>query len=278
MPSDAARLACTVRGCGLPLTRDDRRLICASGHSYDVARSGYVNLLQPHDRRSLDAGDPKDVVESRSRLIAAGVGRRLIETVAARIARHAHHDGQIADLGCGSGDALAAMASAAPRSAGIGVDLSAAAVAHAARRYPALTWIVANADRVLPFPDASMRAVVSMHARRNPDETRRILESGGMLVVAVPAADDLIELRAAVQGQAVEHDRVEALIAAHTPGFTLVERTNVTDRHRLEGALLRDLLRVTYRGQRRSEAPSAGALDAMTVTLAADLVVFANAT
>ena len=44
-------LACSVRGCGRPLEKNDRALVCARGHSYDIARSGYVNLLQPQDRR-----------------------------------------------------------------------------------------------------------------------------------------------------------------------------------------------------------------------------------
>ena len=43
-------LLCPVRNCHLPLARDGRRLVCAGGHSFDVARSGYVNLLQPQDK------------------------------------------------------------------------------------------------------------------------------------------------------------------------------------------------------------------------------------
>jgi len=55
-------LACSVRGCGLPLTRRDRALVCSAGHAFDIARSGYINLLQPQDRRSLVAGDSKTAV------------------------------------------------------------------------------------------------------------------------------------------------------------------------------------------------------------------------
>jgi 23S rRNA (guanine(745)-N(1))-methyltransferase RlmA-like protein len=40
-------LICPVRGCHLPLMRQERRLLCERGHSFDVARSGYINLLQP---------------------------------------------------------------------------------------------------------------------------------------------------------------------------------------------------------------------------------------
>ena len=80
-------LACTVRDCGLFLERHDGVLRCARRHSYDVAKTGYINLLQPQDRKSLQAGDTPDAVMARSRLVQAGVGARLISTLTDRVAR-----------------------------------------------------------------------------------------------------------------------------------------------------------------------------------------------
>ena len=50
-------LICPVRDCGEPLERRERALACPRGHSFDLARSGYANLLQPQDRRSKIPGD-----------------------------------------------------------------------------------------------------------------------------------------------------------------------------------------------------------------------------
>jgi 23S rRNA (guanine745-N1)-methyltransferase len=59
------------------------------------------------------------------------------------------------DLGCGSGELLGAPRG--PRAVnGVGIDISTAAAEAAARRYPSLTWIVANADRRLPLLDAAL--------------------------------------------------------------------------------------------------------------------------
>src|SRR5450755_3800076 len=55
-------LLCTVRGCRRPLSRESNRFVCERGHSFDVARSGYLNLLQPQDRRSANPGDSKEAV------------------------------------------------------------------------------------------------------------------------------------------------------------------------------------------------------------------------
>lgn len=271
-------LACTVRGCGLALAHDARAWRCPRGHSYDIARSGYVNLLQPQDRRSLDAGDSKDAVEARARLVAAGVGRALVEAFVEIVTtggRGLQSPLRVVDLGCGTGHLLAALAGR-HTVRGIGIDLSPAAIDHAARQYPELTWVVANADRRLPLLDASAPALLSMHARRNPAECARVLAPGGALIVAVPAADDLIELRTSVQGEGATRDRADALIAEHAESFVVVRQEAVRERHHLSGDVLRDLLRITYRGARHAEAASVERLTELDVTLASELVVFAK--
>jgi 23S rRNA (guanine745-N1)-methyltransferase len=264
-------LACSVRDCGRPLTRDERRLICQAGHAFDIARSGYISLLQPQDRRSLAAGDAKESVAARARLLDAGVGRGVIDAIVAYLTGTT---GTLvaADLGCGSGELLGAVA-ASLEVCGIGIDLSTAAVDMAARRVPSVTWIVANADRRLPLLDASVDLVLSLNARRNPPECARVLTPGGRLIVGVPAPDDLIELRAAVQGAAIERERADTVGATHEPLFSVQERLTIRERHRLEGARLRDLLRSTYRGARTSAAGRVEELDVLDVTLATDVVV-----
>jgi 23S rRNA (guanine745-N1)-methyltransferase len=271
----APRLACTVDGCALPLERSGTAFACANGHSYDIARSGYVNLLQPNDRRSLDAGDSKDAVAARARLIEAHVGQAIVDGILQQVSELGLTPGaQVADLGCGPGHLLAGVEQQCLVT-GIGIDLSAFAIDYAARRRPGLTWVVANADRRLPLLDKSMTLVLSMHARRNPAECARVLVRGGFLLVAVPAHDDLIELRASVQGAAAERHRVDALVAEHQPFFSVVTTKSVRERRRLGGDLLRDLLRSTYRGARQRLASQVEALEAMDVTLASEVVLFA---
>jgi 23S rRNA (guanine745-N1)-methyltransferase len=181
----------------------------------------------------------------------------------------------VVDLGCGSGELLAALVATCPVR-GIGIDLSTAAAERAAKRTSAITWVVANADRRLPFVDTSARVVVSVHGRRNPAECARILQQGGHLLVAVPAPDDLIELREVVQGvqaPGAERSRLDAVIAEHESLFDVVERFTVRTKHRLDRAALLDILSGTYRGARTSVAANVAALDDLDVTLASDVVV-----
>jgi 23S rRNA (guanine745-N1)-methyltransferase len=275
-----APLACTVRDCGLALERRGNGWACARGHSFDTARSGYVNLLQPQDRHSLAAGDSRPAIESRARLIAAGIGRSLLDAVVHHVAALPLDDPAIVvDLGSGSGELLAMLAQARPTLIGIGLDLSTAAAEHAARQFGELTWIVANADRRLPVLDRTVDLVLSVHGRRNPAEAARILTAAGYLLVAVPAADDLVELRELVQGERVERDRVEAVVADHARHFTLRDRWIHRERLRLGREALLDLLKGTYRGERRVDAERVGGLTQLEVTLSSDLLLLTrNAT
>jgi 23S rRNA (guanine745-N1)-methyltransferase len=259
----------------LPLTRQDRTITCPNGHAYDVARSGYVNLLQPQDRRSRHAGDSKAAVDARARLVSHGVGRAIVDDLAQRVGTFSLRAPSpvVVDLGAGGGDALAAVA-ARRDIVGIGIDLSVAAMDRAARHFPAIDWVVANADRRLPLVDGCTDVVLSLHARRNPEECARVLTANGVLVVAIPASDDLVELREQIMGEGISRDRTEALRAEHASHFTLTDRDTVRERHTLDAAALRDLLRGTYRGERTSTAERVNALDRLDVTLASDVFVF----
>ena len=266
-------LACTVRGCGQPLDRERLQFVCRRGHAFDIARSGYLNLLQPQDRRSHEAGDAKDVVQARAAAITAGVGRALFTRVAEIAAPWLTSDAVVVDLGSGTGDALSVLAGQV-RIAGIGIDLSPAAADLAAKRFPSLCWVVANADRRLPLADRSVSVALSLHGRRNAGECARVLRSEGRLIAAVPAADDLVEIRTALYGRADEQSRAPGVLAEFEHEFSLEERLTVRDRLTLPPDVLRALLRITYRGARTSAAAQVSALSALHVTLASELFIF----
>lgn len=269
--SDRVTLMCPVGACGRPLTRRARSLRCARGHAFDLARSGYVNLLQPQDRRSARPGDSPAALAARQRLHERGVEEPLAAAVA-RLGAQAS-GAAVLDVGCGEGHHLAAMASASGAE-GHGVDLSVAAIDAAARRYPALHWVVANADRVLPYADGSFTLLTSINARRNPPEFRRVLRDDGTLLLVVPAPDDLIEVREHVLGERMERDRAERAIADFSPLFTLERRERIVHTARLDAAALRDAMAGSYRAGRASRLGRLASIPDLDVTLSRDAFVF----
>jgi 23S rRNA (guanine745-N1)-methyltransferase len=179
----------------------------------------------------------------------------------------------VVDLGAGTGAALVRLAETCAIRP-IGIDLSAVSMEHAARRFPTLTWVVANADRRLPLLDESVELVLSIHARRHPAECARVLTRAGHLLIAVPAHDDLIELRTLIHGRAVSRERTRLLTTEHAPMFEEIDRTLVRTQVSLAGGSLQDLLAVTYRGARRAEAARAAGLEVLDVTFASEVCLF----
>ena len=252
-------LQCPVRDCQLPLQREDRRLLCPRGHSFDVARSGYINLLQPQERRSKHPGDTATAVASRRRLHDLGVTGPLLRAIE-EIITPAPND-VVLDAGCGDGFYLGTLATRTPFDAH-GVDISIPAVDAAARRYPGREWIVANADRLIPYVDHSFSVILSITARMNAGEFRRVLRDDGRLLVALPAPDDLIELRGAGR------DRVARTRETFAPAFSLIDQRRATTTAELDAAAVRDVLHSIYRPMRSQTA------EAMRVTFSLDLLLF----
>ena len=254
------------------LRRDGGRFACASGHSFDVGRAGHLTLLQPQDRRSPTPGDSPEAVAARAGALAAGAGDEAARVLAALVRAHAP-EGRLAvlDVGCGEGFFLRELSADRPIDA-CGIDLSVKAGESAARRMPEALIVVGNADRGLPWPDGSFDVVLSITARRPAAAMRRVLKPGGLLVVAVPAEDDLIELREAVLGRGDLRDRLAATRDELRADFVEIEHRVARARLLLEPAVQRCLLASTYRGARASQQERLGALQPAEITLAQDFL------
>jgi 23S rRNA (guanine745-N1)-methyltransferase len=252
-------LLCTVRTCHEPLARDGQRLVCPRGHSFDVARSGYINLLQPQERRSKQPGDTAKAVAARRRLHDRGVTTPLLDAIADMA--NIGSDDDVLDAGCGDGFYLGSLAHRSGCAAH-GIDISIPAIEAAARRYPVCEWIVGNADRFVPYADATFTRVLSITARMNSTEFRRVLRDAGRLLVAIPAPDDLVELRGAGR------DRVARTLETFANEFKLVDQRRVTTTADLDREAVHDILLSIYRPRPIEK------VNAMRVTFSLDLLVF----
>ena len=185
-------------------------------------------------------GDSIEAVAARRRFLDRGHAEPLLNAIRAMLPPG---EGSILDAGCGDGYYLGSLA---PR--GCGIDISTAAIDLAAKRYLDREWIVANADRFIPYEDASFDLILSITGRMNAPEFRRV--GRGFLLVAVAAPDDLIELRGS-RGR----DRVQRTVETFADGFELVNRDRATTVAQLDAGDARDILAATYRprgGQRHS--------------------------
>jgi len=188
----AAYLRCPV--CAGPLRLDGSQLACGHGHSFDIARHGYVNLTA--GRAGPGTADTSAMVTARDRFLGRGHYHHLAAAVRSSAAQHdPGAPGLVVDLAGGTGYYLADILDALPRRHGLCIDLSVPALRRAARAHPRAAALGADVWRRLPLADRSAALVLSIFGPRNAAETSRILIPGGTLIIAVPGAGHLRELR-----------------------------------------------------------------------------------
>lgn len=202
-------LTCLV--CGQDLAEAPGAMICPDGHSYDIAKQGYVNLLGHAPPKNADTAA---MLDARARFLEHG----LYDPVADAIVDAVRGRTRIVDVGAGTGYYLAHVLDEMPDAHALATDVSVAAAKRAARAHPRAGAIVADTWAGLPIRDGAADAVMCVFAPRNPAEFERILQPGGTLVVAVPTHLHLKELRERHGLLDVAADKVEGVIGSF-PGW-----------------------------------------------------------
>jgi 23S rRNA (guanine745-N1)-methyltransferase len=180
-------LACPL--CGTGLVVDGRALRCRSGHGFDVARQGYVNLL-PGNARTGTADSP-EMVRSREAFLGAGHFTGLADALAERAAPALPAGACVLDAGAGTGYYLARLLDRAQAATGLAIDVSKHSLRRAARAHPRIGAVVADLWRPLPVRTGAVEAIIDVFAPRNGAEFRRVLSPGGTLYVVTPTSRHL---------------------------------------------------------------------------------------
>lgn len=236
MTLDAARGLLACPHCGEPLEPDGRRWLCGDGHSFDVAKQGYLNLADGPEPANADTAA---MLDARARVQASGlfdvVTDALDDIVPASTER-------LLEVGAGTGHYLAGLLSSRPDARGIALDVSRAAARRAARAHPAAASVVADVWRGLPIRTGAIDVLLCVFAPRNAVEFARVLSSDGHLVVATPAPDHLAGLRSHYGLLGLEDDKQAKLVAGLADRFRLAGSGTVRAGSVLEPPLVDDLI------------------------------------
>lgn len=216
----AAWLRCPI--CSSPLSAlDDFVLGCNEDHRFDANKRGYISLLPSRSRL---VGDDEAMLAHRAAVLDSGA----YAPITAAIGRVCPADAvRVLDAGCGTGHYLRALLAERPEARGLAMDLSPAAVRLAVRGEPRIDGLVADTWNVLPIRDSVCEVVLNVFAPRNVADFHRLLCLGGVLLVVVPQADHLNELRNGSALLDVPADKAETLTEQLRPSFTLEHREPV---------------------------------------------------
>lgn len=188
---------------------------CASGHGFDLAKQGYLNLLMGKGAGSADAAA---MVEARARIQGAGRFGPLAAALAEAAARVAPGARRALDVGAGTGYYLGRVLDALPEALGLALDLSKPAARRAARAHPRMAAVVGDATR-LPVSDGAFDLATVVFAPRAGAELRRALAPGGALLVVTPLPDHLAALREALGMIRIDPEKERRLASALAPFF-----------------------------------------------------------
>lgn len=187
--------------CKNPLSLHEHSLQCSKKHTYDLAVSGYVNLLLSGQMNSKLPGDNKMMINSRRNFLDKGYYGILAEAVSKTVSIYAKNGDVILDAGCGEGYYTASIKRFLIETNisvnVLGIDISKFAVNIAAKRCKDVFYAAASVFHI-PAADNSCSIITSLFSPFCAEEFHRVLKKGGILIMVIPSERHLIQLKEAV--------------------------------------------------------------------------------
>ncbi|MEL4357239.1 MULTISPECIES: putative RNA methyltransferase [unclassified Luteococcus] len=247
-------LACPT--CQQTLTRDEGRLVCRRGHSFDLARQGHVNLL---GRAAPQNADTADMVAARARFLGAGHYQPIVDALRGRV-RAAR---RIVEVGAGTGHYLAGVLDAHPDAVGLATDISPMACRRAAKAHPRMGAVVADTWAGLPIRSGVADVLLCCFAPRNPAEFARVTAPGGLLLVVTPNEQHLAQARESLGLLGIQEDKLARLNRSMAGAFEAIWSQRIRWTMTLDTAAVTDLVQMGPNAfHEHGDAPGDMAVDA----------------
>lgn len=206
--------------CSSDLDLGDAVVLCGRGHTFDVARQGYVSLM-PGSAGKI-TGDSAEMIAARAEFLDGGHFDPIVDAVTDAVGNPT----TVLEVGAGTGHYLAAVVEATG-ARGIGIDVSKAAARRVARAHDRIGSVVADVWHGLPVRSGSLSAVTCVFSPRNASELHRVLEPGGTLVVVTPTLRHQQQLVGALGLIGVDEDKARRLGNSLAGRFEQRSRTTV---------------------------------------------------
>ncbi len=214
--------------CKSELLSDGLRRYCINGHSFDLSRAGYVNLLPP--AAASVHGDNREMIDARRRFLDLGYYGFLKDAVSETAAARLPKAGVLLDAGCGEGYYTEAVAARRPDLHILMIDISKYALRAAARRMKGAELAAASLYS-LPLPDASLDGLMLLFSPFCLSEFARVLKRGACLLMAIPARRHLYGLKSILYDTPYENEVRDFEIE----GFRLLSHEHLSRQVRFEG-------------------------------------------
>lgn len=211
--------------CKRPLTLYNKTYKCESTHSFDLSKSGYVNLLLSQQSKLKRHGDDKIMVNARREFLDKGYYNHFSDAIFCAVSKHYKENSSILDAGCGEGFYTANLFTRLNSNSAsdiLAVDISKFALDGFAKRNKDIKRAVASVYS-LPIADNSCDIVLNIFAPIAKDEFYRILKPNGVLITAIALENHLYKLKSAVY----DTPRKNEINDLNLDGFELIEKAEI---------------------------------------------------
>ncbi|MFC5268599.1 putative RNA methyltransferase [Kribbella qitaiheensis] len=248
-PELVSALRCPV--CGDPLGLTARTASCPRGHSYDLAKQGYLNLL-PSASTGIE-GDSAPMIEARTTFLSTGHYTPILNALRTHTTQRlselatgtAGSGDLIVEVGAGTGYYLAGVVGDGSERWGLALDVSRYAARRAAKVHPRVGSVICDAWREIPLRDDAAQVILNVFAPRNAEEMTRVLAPGGSLLVVTPNQAHLAELVGVLGMVRVDEEKERRLTESLAGSFEKIGSEAVETVMRLDHPAVERLVAMT---------------------------------
>ena len=235
--------ACPI--CQQNMRIDDlSRIICDNHHTFDLAKQGYINLLNKTFTTNYD----KQLFLARQHILTKTTIYHSVMQAIANIIETSTQSKQpvIVDMGCGEGSHLVQICRQLSKpSVGIGFDISKEAIATATNHEDSMIWSVADLAQ-LPLKDHQADVIINFLSPSNYTEFDRVLHENGLMIKVVPNEYYLQEIR-----QHLFHDTNkasysnQAVVDRFREKYHLITQQTIREVHKIDPLTLDTFIQMT---------------------------------
>lgn len=235
--------------CKSVITPEEKTYRCPEGHAFDISKDGYINLLLPNQKKKLNPGDNKAMINARDLFLQKGHYDFLLDHIDLTISTlgllksntsKSHH---LLDIGCGTGYYTRRLFNKYDIIK-TGLDISKEGVSKASKKDKKNTYVVGSAFN-LPIADNSVDLVLNIFAPADLTEVNRVLKTDGVFIKVIPEGNHMEEVANLVYDTFIPHKSTIESELEKDNGFEVLDSQQIGNSLTLASTDIQNLITMT---------------------------------
>lgn len=230
---------------------------CKNGHTFDISKEGYINLLLSKKKLPGTLGDTKEMLDSRTEFLLSGYYEPLAEEIKnfgkEFIFSRFKNKGDskcIVEVGCGTAYYIENLRKAIESEkvdtfTYLGTDISKTAVKFASKRIKDVTFLVCDTYSSIPIETGSVALILNVFSPRKIKEFKRLTSENGGVLVVIPNEDHLSEVIEPLNLMKIEpekEDKIKNIFKKEN--FLLIKEKRINYKIDLDSEMIINLIKM----------------------------------